>query len=45
MLIPQSRFHCHFTILDPIGRGAFGTVFEAERKSDRKKFAVKFFAN
>lgn len=42
--INQLGFHRMFKPLRILGKGAFATVYEVERQSDGKHFAVKAFA-
>lgn len=40
----QFGFHQHFRPIKKLGSGGFATVYEAERLSDRKHFAIKAFS-
>lgn len=42
--INQRNFHKLFKAKKKIGKGAFATVYLAERLSDKKMFAVKAFS-
>jgi len=43
-LLHQKGFHERFKPLRKLGKGNFATVYEVERFSDGKKFAVKAFS-
>lgn len=38
-----NRFSAWFELVQPLGKGAFGSVFEVIRKSDRAHYAVKVY--
>lgn len=42
--ITQYGFHKMYRPLKKLGKGGFATVYEVERLTDKKKFAVKAFS-
>lgn len=44
MKLNQKGFHEMFKPMKKLGKGSFASVYEVERLTDRKKFAVKAFS-